>query len=51
MIIIQQEKKEKVISGEVLVKFEETHLQSAVRFISINQTGFQAGMIIYEPQK
>jgi len=51
MIIIQQENKEKVSSSEVIAKFEETHLHTAVRFIAINQTGFQAGMLIYEPQK
>jgi len=50
MIIIQQENKEKVSSSEVIAKFEETHLHTAVRFIAINQTGFQAGMLIYEPQ-
>lgn len=51
MILIQQESKEKVSSADVLEKFEETHLQTAVRFIAINQSGFQAGMLIYEPQK
>jgi len=50
MILIQQENKEKVISAQVLEKFEETHLHTAVRLITINQSGFQAAMLIYEPQ-